>query len=578
MSSLCSMLAIAQQDVTLKFTSTSYSGSYVPFDVVNVTNITRGWTESLLYPDTTLVLTSFCGLLDSYSNEDFFSEACPNPFLGKTDVTFSIEQAGTVRAKLLNINGSVLCEFSDNLDGGSYQISMNVEKPQLVVLHVKINDYQCAKKILNIGYGDENRITINRISDTRVFKKSRSGGDFFLGDVMSYMAVAIHNGDLIESDRVTKAQYTNEIIMLPFRFTNPTVVTSNVHDVSFNSAISGGVVTSDGNGTISARGICWSTTPNPTIFNTHTIDGSGLGAFVSYLEGLTENTTYYVRAYATNDAGTSYGDEIIFTTELMVGSLPGLFSINDNQHIRFSKGNLQYIGNTSSPYWKFADNQWDFLGSSQDGWSENVDRDLFGWGTSGYNHGALSYQPWSTSLYSNQYYAYGNYNYSLFDQTGKADWGYNPISNGGNMENQWRTLTRAEWQYIFHYRNTITGIRYVKARVNGVCGIVLLPDNWVSSIYTLNNPNGGTFDSNVISSEEWVNVLEPNGAVFLPGAGHRYSTSHYAGNDNFGSYWTSTYYNNTHACSVYFNIDNINISDQSGRFYGFAVRLIRDVE
>ena len=266
-------------------------------------------------------------------------------------------------------------------------------------------------------------------------------------------------------------------------------------------------------------------------------------------------------------------------SEVPVGAINGLFTINANgDQVYFSQGNLQYIGSASIPYWKFADNQWDFLGDVQNGTSEYNNRDLFGWGTSGYNHGSVCYQPWSISLSFNGYYAYGDYNFNLFDQTGKADWGYNSISNGGNMENQWRTLTDTEWEYVFNSRSTASGIRYVKASVNGVYGVVLLPDNWSSSIYTLNNPNGGDYESNVISLEEWMGVLEVNGAVFLPGAGHRYSTSYVAGDDNFGSYWASTHYNTTHAYSIYFNSTEINISDVSGRFYGFAVRLVHDLE
>jgi len=82
------------------------------------------------------------------------------------------------------------------------------------------------------------------------------------------------------------------------------------------TATSGGNVTSNGGGTVTARGVCWGTSPNPTTANSKTVDGSGTGAFVSALAGLTLNTPYYVRAYATNSAGTAYGNEITFTTLL----------------------------------------------------------------------------------------------------------------------------------------------------------------------------------------------------------------------------------------------------------------------
>ena len=168
------------------------------------------------------------------------------------------------------------------------------------------------------------------------------------------------------------------------------------------------------------------------------------------------------------------------------GALNGVFSVSENTQVNFSKGNLQYIGTATTPYWKFAEHQWDYFGSTQNGASQNVDRDLFGFAASGHNHGAVCYQPWSTSTNNSDYYAYGSSTYNLYDQSGKADWGYNAIANGGNQENQWRTLTKNEWVYLFNTRTTLSGIRYAKSTVNNVNGVILFPDNWNASNYTLN--------------------------------------------------------------------------------------------
>ena len=94
----------------------------------------------------------------------------------------------------------------------------------------------------------------------------------------------------------------------------PTVSTIQVVGVTAHTANSGGNVSSDGGAEVTARGVCWSTNPNPTIYHNHTDDGNGTGIFGSYLSGLSASTTYYVRAYATNRAGTDYGDELSFTT------------------------------------------------------------------------------------------------------------------------------------------------------------------------------------------------------------------------------------------------------------------------
>ena len=99
--------------------------------------------------------------------------------------------------------------------------------------------------------------------------------------------------------------------------TLPTVTTKDVTNITTNSASCGGNVTDDGNGTVTARGICWSETHNPTINNIYseeTNNGTGTGSFTSQLTNLKDNTTYYVRAYATNEKGTIYGEEKSFKT------------------------------------------------------------------------------------------------------------------------------------------------------------------------------------------------------------------------------------------------------------------------
>ncbi len=94
----------------------------------------------------------------------------------------------------------------------------------------------------------------------------------------------------------------------------PTVTTTAVTGITQTTATSGGNVTSDGGATVTARGVCWNTSPNPTTANSKTTDGSGTGTFVSNLTGLSPGTPYYARAYAINSVGTAYGNEVNFTT------------------------------------------------------------------------------------------------------------------------------------------------------------------------------------------------------------------------------------------------------------------------
>jgi hypothetical protein len=94
----------------------------------------------------------------------------------------------------------------------------------------------------------------------------------------------------------------------------PIVSTNIVTSINNTTAVCGGVVSSQGGSPVTARGVCWSTNPNPTIADPHTVDASGTGSFVSNLTSLTANTTYYVRAYATNSSGTDYGLQTSFST------------------------------------------------------------------------------------------------------------------------------------------------------------------------------------------------------------------------------------------------------------------------
>lgn len=94
----------------------------------------------------------------------------------------------------------------------------------------------------------------------------------------------------------------------------PIVSTSAVSGISETTATCGGIISNDGGVGLLARGVCWSTSPSPTVANDFTTDGFGFGDYVSSLTNLTPATIYYVRAYATNEVGTAYGIEVSFTT------------------------------------------------------------------------------------------------------------------------------------------------------------------------------------------------------------------------------------------------------------------------
>ncbi len=266
------------------------------------------------------------------------------------------------------------------------------------------------------------------------------------------------------------------------------------------------------------------------------------------------------------------------------------FSVSNTTKVLFSPGNLQWSatnggnsatthtvagGGTAEGTWRFAPNQWDTIGANNENISSTYSGwiDLFGWGTSGYN----SKYPYMTST-TNSDYGNGTNNISGTNY----DWGvYNEIYNSKTQTTDapgtWRTLTKDEWNYLINSRTTSSGIRYAKATVNGVAGLILVPDSWSTSTYNLNSTNttGASYTTNVITSAQWT-TLENAGCVFLPAAGYRYGTSVYNVGSG-GGYWSATYHSSYYAYYLYFLSGDVNATDYY-RYYGRSVRLVRSAE
>ena len=748
------LTASAQEIVNVTFTAKTETGLYCPFSSISATNVTRGWTEILDYPDTILVLTNTVGL-EEHKNQAFhLGDAYPNPFTGETCVFLELPEKGDVLVQVIRVDGSESIFQKLCLDAGTWRLTVNLSTPQLAFLSVATAYGRQVARLVHTGYGLTNALDVDYVSTaTKSLGKSGSTrldatGGFEPGDVMRYEAQLIDGTTTLYSNAVIQPQYSDELVTLFFTLLRPTVMTNDVTEITQNSAICGGNVTDDGGLAVIERGVCWSTMQNPTVNDSHTSDGTGSGNFTSHLTDLSSGTPYYVRAYAINRLGLSYGNEVNFTTmqqqysitvfsnpsnggtvsgggtysygqtcSVMAianngytfvnwtengtpvstnsnytftvtgnrtlvanftipsyaisvsanpsnggtvtgggsynygqsctvsasastgyifvnwtengnvihtnacytftvaddrtlvanftanplwpdGTLPGYFSVSATQQVQFSQGNLQYIGN--SQIWKFADHQWDCIGYGQGSTSSTVDRDLFGWGTSGWHDTGdpynVNYQPWSTSgFYDTVNMSYNRYGYgpstnmpspNLTGSSANYDWGvFNPISGAGGQAGLWRTLTNEEWIYLFNMRSTSSGKRYAKAQItnaNGcesMNGIILLPDDWNTSYYPLYNTDQGNagYSSNVISANDWNNNLEPHGAVFLPAAGLRGEASVDMVGE-IGDYWSTSYANQDNSYNLTFNNSNFYYDCAVSRYAGRSVRLVRSVQ
>ena len=290
----------------------------------------------------------------------------------------------------------------------------------------------------------------------------------------------------------------------------PTVTTIDVINIGTTWAYSGGTITDDGGLTITAKGVCWSVSPYPTLADSHTNDGNGTNNFTSYITGLSWNTTYYVRTFATNSIVTVYGNQISFTT------------LNDYVYVD--------LGLPSGLLWATcnvgADTPEDY--GDYFAWGETQPKDTYNWSTYQYCNGSSSTL---TKYCNNSSYGYNGFTDNLTtllpeDDAATANWG-----------NGWRMPTKEEFQELYN-NTTVTWTQQ-----NGVNG----------RLFTASNGN----------------------SLFLPAAGCRRDSSLYsAGSLGYG--WSSSLLAGTptNAWLLYFGSGSYSMRDYD-RGCGRSVRPVR---
>jgi len=303
----------------------------------------------------------------------------------------------------------------------------------------------------------------------------------------------------------------------------PQLSTTGITSIQAFTATSGGNVTYDGGSTVTSRGVCWSTSTNPTTASSKVLSGTGTGSFVSNLTGLTTNTLYYVRAFATNGAGTTYGNEISFSTNVVDGS-----------------GNEYSVRNIGSQVWM----------------GENLNADKYNDGTPISNITDIT--AWQ-GLTTGAYCIYDN-TLSNADIYGKLyNWyAVNTSTNGGKnvCPINWHVPSDAEWLQLENF----ISVNVIDPSLTGYRGDAGFKIKTVNDWYS----------GNGLSTDEF-------GFSALPGGGRENTTGNFNNITKLGIWWTKSEENSTNAWFRTLKHSESGSARFSGeKKAGYSVRCVKD--
>ena len=309
----------------------------------------------------------------------------------------------------------------------------------------------------------------------------------------------------------------------------PTLTTSIITNIDNTTAISGGTITSIGSSNVKERGVCWSKNPHPTVADSKTSDGSGNGSFISNLSGLTSGETYYLRAYATNNEGSAYGNEVNFKTTIqdidgniytsitigtqkwMVENLKTTKYRNGEEIVTTTLANKDISSETEPKY------QWDYFGIES-----NVE----------IKYGKL--YTW----------------YAVADSRNIAPAGWHVPT-----DDEWIVFENFLINNGYNFDGTTTGDKTAKA--------LAATTDWFT--YSVTGTIGNDLSKN-----------NNSGFAALPG-GYRYKDGTYGSFKYAGNWWSAVESSNSNAWSRFLNYNSATLDRSNyNKYYGFSVRCVRD--
>ncbi len=248
------------QNINLKFTGSTTDGKYVQLDSVKVENISRNWTETLVYPDTVLTLTDETGIDEMESN----SLKCllyPNPCNGKTNVFLTLAQDETVTMQVYNLAGQCIMEKQVQAEAGENHFEINLDHPQAYFLVAQTAHGRWVQKLINTSHSGDNGIAYigNQGANVAKTQKLLSSKPFQKGDVLKMTAYATLYNTLVVSETIQQSQTESEILTMVFALP------------VFSLANGTLLVFSPGN-------LQWSATNGGSTPTTHVVAGNGTAA------------------------------------------------------------------------------------------------------------------------------------------------------------------------------------------------------------------------------------------------------------------------------------------------------------
>jgi len=308
----------SQSTITLAFSAVdSATNSPLPLEAVVLSNLTLG-CDTTLYGEAPVLTMIYVGTGNhNTAGKDMLivAQPAPNPFNNTTSVQVQLRKAGTLNSEVFSSEGRRLSSYAGKMSPGMYEFEINASS---IGMHLLVFTFEGERKVVKLinnssHYAGAERISLVKSEKSVLKSEANSGFRFEAGNQLSAKSVkAGYHENLVV---FSPTQDTSVIFSLSIIQAPPAVVTSTiVTGITQSSATIRYSVTDYTVSEVTARGVCWSRFPTPTIDSSHTSDGTGTGNFETVISGLTFYTPYYVRSYAINDFGIAYSNEISFVT------------------------------------------------------------------------------------------------------------------------------------------------------------------------------------------------------------------------------------------------------------------------